>query len=119
MSYVVSEYDLVTGEIGMVWGYSTQEGLDINTKPGVGYVNGMFDSRHYYVVDGQPTERPSSPVSRAGLTLQGVPNGATLWINGDSYAADGNVELELPMPGTYRLRVECFPYLDFADEVTV
>ena len=73
----------------------------------------------HYILNGEPTERPASPVSRTDLTLHDVPVGSTLVINGDSYAAKGTVELEFPMPDVYSLRVECFPYLDWVDEVTV
>ena len=66
-----------------------------------------------------PAERPASPVSRTGPTLLDVPVGSTLWINGTPYPAEGTVELEFTYPGTYSLRVECFPFLDWTDEVTV
>lgn len=72
-----------------------------------------------------PAERPTSPVTRTdasaplstSLTLHDVPEGSILWINGERYDAEGEVELEFPLPGTYRLRVECFPFLDWVDEV--
>lgn len=82
-------------------------------------IEGAWDAADYYLVDGQPTERPASPVTLSGLTLQGVPAGSTLTINGESYEADGDVELEFPLPGTYRLRVECWPYKDWEGEVVV
>jgi hypothetical protein len=66
-----------------------------------------------------PAERPASPVTRTDLTLHDVPNGATLWINGVSYPAEGEVELQFTLPGTYSLRVECFPFLDWTDEVAI
>lgn len=72
-----------------------------------------------YVFDGEVAERPTSPVSRTDLTLANVPTGSKLFINGESYDAAGTVELEFPLPGTYRLRVECFPFLDWVDEVVV
>jgi hypothetical protein len=73
----------------------------------------------HYILNGQPTERPASPVTRTDLTLFDVPNGATLWINGVSYGAEGEVELEFPLPGSYSLRVECWPYKDWEGEVVV
>ena len=60
-----------------------------------------------------PAERPASPVSRTDLTLLDVPAGSTLWINGVSYPAEGTVDLEFTYPGTYSLRVECFPFLNW------
>ena len=72
-----------------------------------------------YILNGAVTERPASPVSRTGLTLLDVPTGSTLRINGVSYPAEGTVELDFTYPGTYALRVECFPFLDWTDEVVV
>ena len=81
-------------------------------------MDGKWDTRTHYILNGQPTERPTSPVTLSGLTLQGVPAGSTLTINGESYeGVEGEVELEFPLPGTYRLRVECWPYRDWEGEV--
>ena len=79
----------------------------------------LINPHTHYILDGEVTERPASPVTRTDLTLLAVPEGSTLWINGESYEAEGEVELEFPLSGTYRLRVECFPYLDWTDEVVV
>ena len=77
------------------------------------------DFSTHYILNGEVTERPASPVTRTDLTLLDVPTGSKLYINGESYDAAGTVELEFPLPGTYRLRVECFPFLDWTDEVVV
>ena len=78
-----------------------------------------FDLTTHYILNGEVTERPASPVSRTDLTLLDVPTGSKLRINGESYDAAGTVELEFPLSGTYSLRVECFPFLDWTDVVTV
>jgi hypothetical protein len=120
MSYTVTEYDPATGQLGMSWGYSTLEGLELNVREGMGYVDGKWDSRTHYILNGQATERPTSPVTLSDLTLLGVPAGSTLTINGERYDnVTGDVELEFPLLGTYRLRVECFPYKDCLGEVVV
>jgi hypothetical protein len=99
-----------------------------NKKAGVNYITGRFDYLKTYILNGQPTERPAAPVTLSGLTLQGVPAGSTLTIasaslstsNGERYDnVTGDVELEFPLPGTYSLRVECWPYKDWEGEVTV
>lgn len=72
-----------------------------------------------YIHNGQPTPRPASPIARSGLTLSNVPTGSTLFIDGTAYPVQDTVDLSFPLPGTYALRVECFPYLDWTDEVTV
>jgi hypothetical protein len=91
-----------------------------NKKAGVNYITGRFDYLKTYILNGQPTERPAAPVTLSGLTLQGVPAGSTLTINGERYDnVEGDVELEFPLPGTYSLRVECWPYKDWEGEVVV
>jgi hypothetical protein len=91
-------------------------------------VSGFYTNTDHYMLNGEPTERPASPVTLSGLTLQGVPAGSTLTIasaslstsNGERYEnVEGDVELEFPLPGSYSLRVECWPYKDWEGEVVV
>lgn len=110
-----TEYKSQTGEMGGV--HSGEVNLFWLGMDAV--VEGEYDNRKWYILNGQPTERPSSPVTLSDLTLQGVPAGSTLTINGERYEAEGDVELEFPLSGTYRLRVECFPYKDWEGELTV
>ena len=107
-----------SGEI-MSSGFGPELFAQLNHPVGGGYVEGEYSATTHYIHNGQPTPRPASPVSRSGLTLNNVPAGSTLHIDGTPYAAQGTVELSFPLPGTYALRVECFPYLDWTDEVTV
>lgn len=105
-------------------GYGPEEFAQLNCPADGGYIEGEYARGTHYIdlVDPDnptPTERPTSPVTRADLTLHDVPEGSTLFINGESYPAEGTVELEFPLSGTYALRVECFPFLDWTDEVTV
>lgn len=119
MTTIATSYDISTGKIGMTMKSDAEDACEINHIDGMGWVLGAFRRDTHYVLNGEPTERPSSPVSRTDLTLQDVPNGATLWISGVSYPAEGDVELEFPLPGVYSLRVECFPYKDWEGEVVV
>ena len=125
-----TEYNSSTGQIGGVHsGLATAEEAKAQVfLQGVdAVVEGEYDNRTHYILNGEPTERPASPVTRTDLTLQGVPAGSTLTIasaslstsNGERYDAEGEVELEFPLPGTYRLRVECWPYKDWEGEVVV
>lgn len=109
---------LPNGRLGLSLGFPNEASLDLNMT-GKNYVIGDYDQGCYYILNGQPTERPASPVTLSELTLQGVPAGSTLTINGESYEnVEGDIELEFPLPGTYRLRVECWPYRDWEGEVT-
>lgn len=83
-------------------------------------VAGEFDGNTYYVLNGEPTERPKQATTLTGLQLTYLPTPSTLRINSTAYpVTDSTVDLEFPLPGTYHLRVEAFPYLDWTAEVTV
>ena len=118
-----TEYKSNSGLIGGIHrGYSSVDEVlpNIFAHGMDSVVEGEYDNRQWYILNGQPTERPASPVTLSNLTLQGVPAGSTLLINGEGYeGVEGNVELEFPLPGVYSLRVECFPYKDWEGEVTV
>lgn len=126
MISVLVGYDQSSGEIkSQVLGLiedaqrETLEGYGLSTVivPNTGY---LFSQYEHYVLAGEVTERPASPVTLSDLNLFGVPAGSTLTINGERYEnVEGDVELEFPLPGTYSLRVECWPYKDWAGEVTV
>jgi hypothetical protein len=107
----ITEYDESTGELGFIKSFSDEETYELNSANP--HVMGAFSSQDYYVVEGEAVERPASPVTIDGRTLSDVPSGSTLWIDGESYEAEGDVELDFVMPGTYKLRVVCFPYLDW------
>lgn len=108
-------------DIGKIVGHAAGSLMPDHLMPGLAYLphDAQVPGQLYYILDGQPTERPSSPVTLSDLTLMDVPAGSTLWINGERYEnVEGDIELEFPLPGTYRLRVECWPYRDWEGEVT-
>lgn len=114
----VTYYFHESGKIAAVYSGLCLESMD-EVYAGCNRVEGAFDGSTYYILNGEPAERPASPVTRTGLVLSNVPTGSTLFINGESYAAEGTVDLEFPLPGRYSLRVERFPFLDWSDEVVV
>jgi hypothetical protein len=118
---ILTEYDPATGRITALNSYSgiDEDSIEASKRPDRDYIEAESYIYTQYVLDGAVVDRPASPVTLSDLTLQGVPTGSTLTINGDSYEAEGDVELEFPLPGTYSLRVECWPYKDWAGEVVV
>jgi hypothetical protein len=79
----------------------------------------VHPERHY-VVDGQLTLRPANPARIHGTELNGLPRPCDIVINGRAYAcADGHAQLEFTYPGTYRVVVRAFPFVDATFEVTV
>lgn len=119
MSTIVA-YDHTTGEIFQVTTYP-------GTHMDYGYpeclllldgteVSDLLD----YVSGGVVTPRPILPGSLVGNLLIRVPTGAAVYIDGQTYTADGtDIELEFTYPGTYSIKVECWPYLGWVGEVTV
>ena len=74
----------------------------------------------HYVVNREFVKRKQSPVRLHGMSLQNIPVGSLIKINGASYLATESVcNLNFTYPGTYRVAVECFPYLDFTTEFVV
>lgn len=71
----------------------------------------------YYLPGGQLTLRPKSTVTLEGNLLRGVPAGAQVTIEGQTYPADGtDIELEFAFPGTYPLKVDAFPQQEWTGE---
>lgn len=80
----------------------------------------QIDSTTHYVLDGELIKRHAQATTLTGLWLTNLPIPSTLYIDGTAYLVDQfTVELDFPLPGTYSLRVEAFPYLDWTAEVTV
>ena len=78
------------------------------------------DIKYCHVVDGQLQPRPTQSTQLTGLTLTDFPAGALLHVDDQAYPlTDTTVDLDFPLPGTYRLRVECWPYQDWECEVTI
>lgn len=115
-----TEYDAASGRLGMLLAFSDEATQALNQRPGYGYLEGHWIGDHYYVTEGQATARPTQSTTLDGLTLSGLPAPCTLWIDSTSYpVTDSTATLDLPIAGTYRLRVEAFPYLDWTGSVTV
>jgi hypothetical protein len=115
----LTEYETETGQIFMA--YSFPSGEDgIIRREGFSYVSGFYTNTDHYIHNGEPTERPTQSTTLDGRSLTGLPVPALLHIDGETYTVDnGEAELEFPLPGTYRLRVEAWPFKDWEGEVTV
>jgi hypothetical protein len=81
---------------------------------------GEADQATQYIKDGTLAARPLSPVTLDSQNiLRGIPQGATIHINKQSYPATANFcALDFTYAGNYVIRVECFPYLDFVAGIT-
>lgn len=119
----VTEYT-ADGQCGMIWSFPDEAALELNRREDRGYLDGAWPGMTYYVdlsgLDPVAVARPEQAVTLTGQTLSNLSNPCTLYIDGTAYPVnDTLVELDFTLPGTYRLRVEAFPYLDWLGEVTV
>ena len=97
-----------------------QEFIEANVPDGCEICEGSWNDSDFYVKIDTPIKRPESPVVLNGHTLENVPNNGMLYIDGVAYSLNGeSVELEFPLPGTYALRVEAFPFKDWTGSITV
>lgn len=122
MNVEYSRFIRATGEI-VQWGSTSSEALPAYADETHDVCDGGYDCTTHYVSDAQlktVSLRPMSPVTLSGMVLSNVQAGAVLHVDGQQYPLTaGDNTLSFGMPGTYHLRVECFPYLDWTGEVTV
>jgi hypothetical protein len=130
-AYTTIEYDPTTGRLlryaaGMVKQEHAESVYPDSDQAILIYVGPTTIHHQFVYIDltdpdnPTPTERPPSPVTLTDLTLQHLPVGGDLFIDGTRYEiTDETVELAFPLPGTYALRVESFPFLDWTGSVTV
>lgn len=76
-------------------------------------VYGRADPATEYVLDRTIALRPACPAVLDGLTLSGIVVPSTLFINDQPFdITEQTVALTFNHPGTYRLRLVCWPYID-------
>ena len=119
----ITYYDKSTGVFGESWFYQTQETKNLNVQ-GRDYVIGKWDTRTYYMLNAQPTERPIfTPTISPGsipadgvstVTISGFPADSSLKISGpieDTWDETGTTSsITVNLPGTYRVVIQKWPY---------
>lgn len=100
-------------------GFCPTDMLEVQANENELIIGEESDPSINYVSTGSVLLRPTMPITLAGLVLSDVPANSLIYIEGESYPCSGNVTLSFEFSGTYLIRVECFPYLDFNLEVTV
>lgn len=92
--------------------------IRLNTNLPALQVPEPVNADQHYVANGQVVKRPDIPMVLEGLRLKGVPAGAALGIEGQTYTADGSeIELEFSHPGRFTITISKWPYRD--QEVTI
>lgn len=78
------------------------------------------DIAAHYIHDGAPVRRHVMPVVQSGAALTGLPAHCTVTINGASYDVDdGCFEYVTPLPGSYPVSVEAWPYLTWEGVIDI
>ncbi|WP_424624417.1 hypothetical protein [Achromobacter marplatensis] len=77
----------------------------------------VSDPDLYFVEGGEIHQRPSMRIERSGARFAGVPRGAEVFVDGVlmGVCEDGLVELEIPAPGRYAVRIELFPFQPYKE----
>ena len=100
---------------GFITGFlsSDEETIALNKSLQSNWIDGEWNGKTHYVLEGEATERPINPATLDNLTLNNLPVPCKISINGTEYDIDeSEVELDLPMVNEYLIRVIAFPYLD-------
>ena len=103
------------GRVFIVLSLQQRDQIDLIARlnAATGYVDGDVDGRAYYVLDGVVMPRLESPVVLDRGVLRGLPLPCLITINETEYPCDTEtVELEFDQPGSYRVSVQAWPYLD-------
>lgn len=90
-----------------------------NVLPGEAFIlsDVLPDPRAQYVVDGALVSRPAGPAALVGNELQNLPVPALIVVQSTLsrrvfYSGEATQALSFDFPGTYRVWVQAFPYLD-------
>jgi hypothetical protein len=90
--------------------------LDSILLPGESYIEVPPEVNNYaYYIrsDKHYALRPTQECFMEGLFIKNIEVPSLIYINGDRYIVDEPVvELEFDQPGTYKIRIESWPYLD-------
>ena len=112
-------YDVNSGQIICAINLKSWE------NPGLGelrYENTPSDiaATHYVdIAHGIPEvlPRPVMNLTVNGLNISGLPSGCKIYIEDQVYDWNSStVDLTFNLPGLYKVRVACFPYIDFNGE---
>ena len=79
------------------------------------WIEGTYDLEEYYVVGGIATLRPSMGLTVTGSVISGIPQGATVTLDQQSFIVDDGVADIEGYAG--KVKITLFPYLDAEVEI--
>lgn len=112
-------YDTLTGKIICV---STLRDWEEPAVDEIRYEDAPTDiaATHYVdIAQGIPEvlPRPVMNLTINGLSISGLPSNCKIYIEDQTYDWNSpTVDLTFNLPGLYKVRIACFPYIDFNGE---
>jgi hypothetical protein len=125
--YIITRYSIDTGQVIDSIGSSSSVPT-IEEAPEIGLYSGFVDGETHYFQSNEPIKRPDNTSTISENTviandfdiiqLSNIPVPSKIYINNDSYdVIEEIVELTFGTPGTYKLRIEAFPYLPWEETI--
>ncbi|OWZ90492.1 hypothetical protein B9J07_28310 [Sinorhizobium sp. LM21] len=121
-------YDPETGAIKRS-GYCRQGDLEIQVCPGEAAIfNQSGNDVTQYVLDGVIVDRPAFTISKTAIAaddtdeavITGLPDPVWVVIDGHPFeVTGGTLSVSSPMPATYHIGIDHWPYMPFDTEVVV
>lgn len=103
--------------MGRILFYRTMAAEDVELYPNENLiaVDTNYSDKTYMIKNGQVTPRPSMSLSVSGSVISGIPQGATVILDQQSFTVDdGEADIE---GYTGIVKITCWPYLDAEVEI--
>ncbi|OCP21889.1 MULTISPECIES: hypothetical protein [unclassified Ensifer] len=118
-------FDPVTGRIDRT-GFCVFADVELQKRQGEGLILGSADDVTQYVLDDVITDRPAFSISKTQIAaddvdeavMHGLPDPVVVKIDDVEHeVAGGSISISSPMPATYRIEIDHWPYLPFNAEI--
>jgi len=114
---IITAYTLSTGRIINTFTSAmfVEPTFSDSNSADIGFItNFSGDSTIERIVNGKVVVRPEMPVVVEGCNLTEIPVGSTISISDEAGISivDSELKLSFEYPGTYTVKLECWPYLD-------
>lgn len=88
------------------------DGITPKPDPSAAYLPGEYDDARHYIPGASPIARPAMNLTLSGDVISGIPEGATVEIDGDpADVADGATRVtQWPPHGESEIYISCWPY---------
>lgn len=83
--------------------------FDVNVEDKT-WIEGTYDLETHYIADGIATQRPAMSLTVTGSVISGIPQGATVILDQQSFTVDDGVADIEGYTGI--VKITCWPYLD-------